>query len=313
MTDFAAEAKNLRDSMKGWGTNETKLLSTVCNKTENDLRAIAVEYSRQFQRDLLEDVKDETSGDFETVLCALLTPHYIYEASELYKAFKGLGTDEDRVTEILCTRTPEDIKTIAYKYAYTYHETLGSRLADETSGDLNTIYQALIQPRAHLDDAGIAAEVDLLKKIYAREPRGNGESDQTLISVMLSKIDRETAETIAREYVKATGQGLDELIKDKCSGDVETALLCLASPVATWLAAKLIKAFQAMGTDDNTVIRIICGQKEQKTPGLEAVAAQVKLQSGKPLIQWVKERCSGDEKSSLAMVVANFAGAVELA
>ena len=64
-----------------------------------------------------DDLKSETSGNFENVLVALATDMPKYEADLLYKAMKGLGTKESILIEILTTRTNDDIRKIkdAYK------------------------------------------------------------------------------------------------------------------------------------------------------------------------------------------------------
>lgn len=65
---------------------------------------------------MVEDIKSETSGHFCDTLKALLMAPPEYDAYQLRKAVKGLGTDEDVLIEILCTRSNAQLKEIIRVY-----------------------------------------------------------------------------------------------------------------------------------------------------------------------------------------------------
>ena len=77
---------------------------------------IAREFKNNFGKDLIEDIKSETSGNFEKLLVALLTPLVDYYANELHDAMSGVGTDEDVLVEVLCSMTNYEIHTIKNAY-----------------------------------------------------------------------------------------------------------------------------------------------------------------------------------------------------
>lgn len=73
-------------------------------------------YNSQYGRDLTEDVSSETSGNFEKLLVALLTPIVDFYVKELNDAMTGVGTDEDVLIEILCTMSNYEIHAIKQAY-----------------------------------------------------------------------------------------------------------------------------------------------------------------------------------------------------
>ncbi|KAH9360718.1 hypothetical protein HPB48_020473 [Haemaphysalis longicornis] len=68
------------------------------------------------REDLIADIKSELRGRFEDVMVGLLYPMHEYLARELRRAVAGLGTDEDCLIEILCTRSNEDIRLMKQYY-----------------------------------------------------------------------------------------------------------------------------------------------------------------------------------------------------
>lgn len=72
---------------------------------------------------MLKDLKSETSGKFEDLLVALMTPLPDFYASELHHALSGIGTDESALIEVLCSLTNSEIYYIKMAYqARTYRD-----------------------------------------------------------------------------------------------------------------------------------------------------------------------------------------------
>ena len=61
-------------------------------------------------------MKSELGGNFEDVIVALMIPHVDYLCKQLHKAMKGMGTDENTLIEILCTRSSKEMKDIVDAY-----------------------------------------------------------------------------------------------------------------------------------------------------------------------------------------------------
>lgn len=152
--------------MKGFGTDEDKLIEIICGRNNEQRQEIQRQYKTHFGKDLIEDIKSETSGNFEKLLVGLLRPIVDYYCAELNDAMAGLGTDEEVLIEILCTLSnveihtiknqylrcklqPEydlgadSIKSVSYIFCIVYGAHLESELKSETSGNFKRLLTSL--------------------------------------------------------------------------------------------------------------------------------------------------------------------------
>lgn len=109
--------------MKGFGTDEDTLIQILCHRSNDQIQQIKQNFKTSFGKDLVEDIKSETSGRFEQALVALLMPRIDYYVQELQRAIDGVGTDEEALIEILCSLNNFEIEAIkaAYYRSKFYH------------------------------------------------------------------------------------------------------------------------------------------------------------------------------------------------
>ena len=63
----------LHDAMEGWGTNEDTLIDVLTGVNWKQRKDIEVAYADMFRANLVDDIKDETSSDFRSLLVSLLS------------------------------------------------------------------------------------------------------------------------------------------------------------------------------------------------------------------------------------------------
>jgi hypothetical protein len=94
-------AIQLRDAMKGWGTDETSIMGALTGRTEAERLAIKKAYKDLTQHDLLADLKDELSGGDLITALRLIEQGYLTTEDQIAVAVTGLGTDEESLMAAL--------------------------------------------------------------------------------------------------------------------------------------------------------------------------------------------------------------------
>ena len=138
------DAQSVDNSCVGFGTNDKDLIDLLCSRTKLQLEALDKEYRKEHEGKKLEDVIDsETSGDYRKFLKMMIQPRGLFLCQQLKKAMDGMGTDENRMNEIFCVISTEDMKAMKD----TYEGLTGNRLLDTIRSELGGEHKELI---AHL-------------------------------------------------------------------------------------------------------------------------------------------------------------------
>uniref|UniRef100_A0A674N8A9 Annexin n=1 Tax=Takifugu rubripes TaxID=31033 RepID=A0A674N8A9_TAKRU len=127
-----ADAQVKSDDMK------VKFMSILCTRSFPHLRKVFQEFVRFSNKDIEQIIKKEMSGDvkntFYAIVCSVKNqPSYL--ADRLYKAMKGLGTDDRALIRIMVSRSEIDLFTIRKEFKETHDVSLHEFIQGDTSGD----------------------------------------------------------------------------------------------------------------------------------------------------------------------------------
>ncbi|XP_012144341.1 annexin B9 isoform X1 [Megachile rotundata] len=142
------DAKRLQEAGEGqWGTDESTFNAILITKSYPQLRKIFEEYERLAGVSLEETIKSEFSGAIEdgylaVVKCARNKTAYF--AERLYKAMRGLGTDDSTLIRIIVTRSEIDLGDIKETYQIMYGQSLAGDIDDDCSGDYKRLLLAVL-------------------------------------------------------------------------------------------------------------------------------------------------------------------------
>ena len=118
-------------------------------------QGIAELYGQQANMSLEDAVKDDLSGDYKDMILMKIRGQAKIDAEVLWDALDGLGTDEERLNEILTTRNPGQVKEMAREYPLLLKNKSGRSLWDHVCGDTTFKYERLL--KAKIDPAGMLA------------------------------------------------------------------------------------------------------------------------------------------------------------
>lgn len=102
--------------MKGIGTDEKAIIDVLARRSISQRLDIVKQFKTLFGLDLIAELDSEISGKFFQVCRALCLEPEVFDAEELREAVEGVGTDEDCLIEIICSRTNTQIKKIKEAY-----------------------------------------------------------------------------------------------------------------------------------------------------------------------------------------------------
>lgn len=224
------EARCLKTTFDGFGTNEQELIELVCTKDGKEIRTMASTYKQIFHRDVDKDLVSETSGYLCNVLRAILSGGRAEnhgfdielvrkEAVELYKAGKGrIGTDEDEFIRILCSRSFPQLLTTFAIYNEWYKVTLADSIESEMSGDLRDACSTIVKCVQNRP----AYFADLIHETM----KGLGTNEKKLMRLLISRSNVDLKE-IKAEYKKKYNKTLYDAVKSELGGDFQKLMLAL--------------------------------------------------------------------------------------
>lgn len=301
--DVDQDAKMLNEACKGMGTDEAAIIEILSSRTSDERQQIKQKYKATYGKDLEEVFKSELSGSFEKTALALLDRPSEYDARQLQKAMKGLGTDEAVIIEVLCTRTNKEIMAIKEAYQRLFDRSLESDVKADTSGTLKKILVSLLQANR---DEGDEVDRDLAgrdaKDLYdAGEDRWG--TDELAFNEVLAKRSHKQLRATFQAYQILINKDIEEAIEAETSGDVQKAYLTLvrcAQDQEGYFADRLYKSMKGAGTDEETLIHIIVTRAEVDLQGIKA-KFQEKYQ--KSLSDMVCSDTSGDFQKLLVALL----------
>lgn len=132
-------------------------------------------YKTCYGKDLIDDIRSETSGNFENILVSLLTQTSELYARELFEAMYGEGTDEDVLIEVMCTMSNYEIREIAAMFQRMFGKNLEHELRSDTSGTFKRLMTSLSCGNR---DESMVTDVNQARIDAQELKRAGGESSQ---------------------------------------------------------------------------------------------------------------------------------------
>ncbi|XP_061656629.1 annexin A4 [Syngnathoides biaculeatus] len=224
----AYDAYELRNAIKGAGTEEACLIDILASRSNAEIKTINGVYKKQYGKDLEEDVCGDTSGMFQRVLVSLLTAgrdesetvneaQALQDAKEIYEAGEARwGTDEVKFLTVLCVRNQKHLLRVFEAYQKVSGKDIEESIKREMSGCLEDVFLAIVKCMRN-------KQAFFAERLY-KSMKGLGTTDTVLIRIMVSRAEIDMLD-IKAQFLKMYGKTLHSFIKGDTSGDYRKILL----------------------------------------------------------------------------------------
>ncbi|XP_012686585.1 annexin A4-like [Clupea harengus] len=229
-TPTQLDASEMREAIKGAGTDEPCLIEILSSRSNAEIQAINQLYKSEYGKSLEDAISNDTSGHFRRLLISLSQGNRDeretvdismakQDAQKLYAAGENkTGTDESQFNAVLCARSKPHLRAVFHEYQQMCGREIEKSICREMSGHLEDGMVAVV--KCIKNTAGYFAE--RLHKAMA----GAGTKDRTLIRIMVSRSEVDMLD-IRQEYMRLYGKSLYTAISGDTSGDYKKLLLKL--------------------------------------------------------------------------------------
>jgi len=304
-SDFDAEtdAKVLYSAMKGFGTDEKKIIGVVAYRSSAQLMAVEKKFRTMYGEELTKWLEKELSGKLEKVVLGRFYGPRGYQAYVLRRAMQGAGTDERALIDVICTKNKHEMGLLKRAYTALFNRDLLKDLESETSSDFKRILISLASAGRETK----AVDEDLAnqeaKALYEAGEGKWGTDEGTFNRIFANRSFPQLRATFLA-YKKQRGQDMATVIEKEMGGNLRTAFVTLVRYIMdpiTWYSEVLYKSMKGMGTDDETLIRTILSRCEID---LALIKKRFEKLHQKTLDKAVKSETSGDyRKIMLALIM----------
>lgn len=230
MTPAHFDAQEMREAIKGAGTDEACLIEILSSRTNDEILAINKVYKEEYDKSLEDDITSDTSGHFRRLLVSLCQGNRDEketvdislakeDAQKLYAAGENkVGTDESQFNAILCARSKPHLRAVFKEYQQMCGRDIENSICSEMCGHVETGMVAVVRCIKNTPGYFAGRLHDAMQ--------GAGTKDKTLIRIMVSRSEVDMLD-IRKEYVKTYGKSLYNRISSDTSGDYEKLLLKL--------------------------------------------------------------------------------------
>jgi len=296
--DPSGDAAALRKAMKGFGTDEAAIINVLGNRTTEQRLRIIASYQQSFGKDLIKELKSELDDALERVVLACMRPTAELLAEDVHHAMQGLGTNENTLVEILCTRSNKDILELKATYQRLYKKQLQEELSGETSGHFRRLLIAMSTGAREEGNTDCSVAPQLAQQLYAAG-EGCAGTDEVEFNRILASYSPVVLRATFEEYRRIKGKSLPDAIKSEFSGDIQNGLLAVALSIENrprFFAGCLKEAMSGVGTRDRDLIRLVVTRAEID---LGDIKEEYQRCYGKTLESAIKSDTSGDYKKML--------------
>ena len=218
------------NAMKGAGTDENCLIEVIASRPNWLLEKIKKKYSELYKKELVEDIKGDTSGDFQKILEGILRckrsevkeinkencEKIAKELSETKEEGWVVNDESSVFYNYIMNSSPKELSAIAREYYRLSGKTIIDGIENNFKGDakdlLKSILYSLVSPSEYF--------ATRIKKAI----EGFGTDNKTLIRILITRCEVDM-NIIKKYYKQLYKKDMIEDIKNDISGDYQKLMI----------------------------------------------------------------------------------------
>ncbi|XP_061560236.1 annexin A2b isoform X2 [Phycodurus eques] len=298
--DPISDAARLDAALRTKGVDEESIIDILTRRSYEQRQEIAFGYERIAKKDLQTALKGALSGSLEALMLGLMKSPAHYDALEIRAAMKGLGTDEDTLIEMICSRNDRELADIQKVYRELFKKDLEKDVAGDTSGDFAKVLLALIQTKRDEPSNVVDYEKidDDAKSLYEAGVKRKGTDEAVWISILTQRSAAHLQRVFER-YKSYSPYDLKESICKEVKGDLEKSFLTLVECLENkqmYFANRLDEAMKGKGAKEKVLTRILVSRCQVD---LMKIRREFKKRHGRSLYRAISEHTKGDYQKAL--------------
>ena len=221
--ELDAECEALKSALKGKEKGD-QLTNLILMKNKRDRLALREAYNNLYGGDLLKDLDKALHGNFKKVVIDLFKTPQERDAFYLYKSMKGVGTNDEALVEVLCSRSNEEIKKIIEEYKRQFNDDLERKVSSDTSGNYKKFLVSLLQCKRSENSVPNDAECKKLAEDLFKAGEGKLGTDEATFNKVFALSSPPELFSINNFYSQLSSKSLSEAVEKEFSGNLKLAL-----------------------------------------------------------------------------------------
>ncbi|CAN8284843.1 unnamed protein product [Cochlearia groenlandica] len=264
----AQDSETLNKAFRGWGTDEKAIIRVLGSRNEIQRKKIRESYREIYNKDLIDDLSSELSGDFKKAMILWTYDPAERDARIANNALFGKKKSIENlkvIVEISCTNSPSHLIGVRKAYCSLFESSLEEHIASSVPFPLAKLLVTLVSSFRY-DKQKTDVEVATIEAAMLREAITKEKLDHDHILYILgTRSIYQLRETFVA-YNESYGNTIDKDV-DECPGEddlrnlLKIAILCIDSPEKHF--AKVVRdSIEGFGTEEDSLTRAIVTRAE---------------------------------------------------
>ncbi|XP_072880945.1 annexin A2-like [Hemitrygon akajei] len=140
-----ADAVLLIRAVETKGIDEHTIIDILTQRSNAQRQDIAFAFEKRSKKKMEDVLNGALKDPLKAVILGLMKTPAVYDALEMKKAMKGLGTTEVTLIEILCSRSNKEIAEMRKAYQEVHKKNMIKDIKEDTSGDFSKLLCVLAE------------------------------------------------------------------------------------------------------------------------------------------------------------------------